>query len=166
MTERVAELRRAQQPEHPHPAPPVPTDIVPSLPDPGASTASPPPRGPLDTEAPPGFGDTRPRPHPGVYVLGGVAVGAVVGGILLNLGARGKMDECRRLARDGQTQAATDACDAARPRAYTSYALFAAAGAAAVADAVWLLISTRPPENRLTLVPLSDGASLMARVRF
>jgi hypothetical protein len=157
LSERVAELRRAQQPTPP--PPPVPADIVPADPPPLS-------RGPADNEAPPGLDETRRPPHPGVYVLGGVAVGAVVGGVILNLGARGKMDECRRLAREGQPQAASAACDSARPRAYTSYALFALAAGAAVGDAIWLLVSTRPPETRISLAPLPDGAAITARLRF
>ena len=101
-----------------------------------------------------------------VYVLGGVAIGAATGGVMLNLGARGKMDDCRRLAREGQAQAAASACDAARPRAYTSYALLGLAGLTAIADTVVMLMGSRPTENRVTVVPLPDGATFTAQLRF
>jgi hypothetical protein len=160
LSERLAELRRAQQPLPP--PPPVPPDIVPTDPVP----PPPPGNGPIDSESPPGLNDTRRAPHPGVYVLGGVAVGAAIGGVILNLGARNKMDECRKLAREGQPQAASTACDAARPRAYTSYVLFALAAGAAVGDAVWLLVNARPPETHVSVAPLPDGAAVTARLRF
>jgi hypothetical protein len=167
LSDRIAELRRTQKPPAPPPGSevppagtetPVPPDPLPPLSPPVASAA--------DNEAPPGLEESGRRTHPAVYLLGGVAVGAVTGGVLLNLGARSKMDECRRLARESQAQAATTACDAARPRAYASYALLGLAGVAAIADAVLLLMSTRPSENRVSLLPLADGATLMARIIF
>ena len=167
LAERIADLRRSQSDptsttNGSGPAPPDREVASSTEPLPAMS----PPRSSADTESPPGLDDRRRRAHPVVYVLGGVAVGAVTGGVMLNLGARAKMDECRRLAREGQSQPATTACNAARPRAYGSYALFGLAGAAAVADAVLLLMSTRPSESRLSVLPLPDGAALMARLRF
>jgi tetratricopeptide (TPR) repeat protein len=170
LSDRIAELRRAQTPAFP-PNPTPPPDSGPPLgqtglpPDP-VPEMMPPPPGPVDSESPPGLVKERQPPHPVVYVLGGVAVGALAGGVMLNLGARSKMDECRRLARQLETEAAMAACDAARPRAYASYALLGLAGAAAVADAVLLLMSTRPSESRISLLPLPDGATFMARLRF
>jgi hypothetical protein len=169
LSDRITELRRSTQ-KPPPPTPDAETTlggtetVAPSDPLPPMSPPSDP--GAADNEEPPGLEESRRRTHPAVYLLGGVAVGAVTGGVLLNLGARAKMDECRRLARENQTQAATTACDAARPRAYASYALLGLAGVAAVADAVLLLMSTRPSENRVSVVPLPDGATFMARVAF
>ncbi len=170
LSDRIAELRRSQVPDPPPPDP-LPAEGTPPVGQGPTVTSEPPtdlplpPPSPPDTESPPGLAETR-RPHPAVYVLGGVAVGALTGGVMLNLGARTKMDECRRLAREGQSQAAGTACDAARPRAYASYILLGVAGATAVADAILLLMSTRPSENRITLVPLPDGATFLARLKF
>jgi tetratricopeptide (TPR) repeat protein len=170
LADRIAQLRRAQKPDPADPLGPggginppvgeqtINTEPLPPLSPPSTSR-------PIDTEAPPGM-ETRSRPHPVVYVLGGVAIGALTGGVMLNLGARGKMDECRKLAREGQSQAANTACEAARPRAYASYALLGLAGVAAVADAVVLLMYSRPSESRVTVVPLPDGATFMAQLRF
>jgi hypothetical protein len=167
LSDRIAELRRAQAPDPPPNPPDGQGQGGQGPPVPDLISPPPPPSGdPADSEAPPGLDGERRRAHPAVYVLGGVAVGALAGGVMLNLGARAKMDECRRLSREGQTQAAGTACDAARPRAYASYALLGLAGLAAVGDAVLLLMSTRPPENRISLVPLPDGAALMGRLRF
>ena len=169
LSDRIAELRRAQSPDPPLPTPPDgrASDRATAA---RAASRSPTccrrPRARWTPSRPPGLEEGRRRPHPMVYVLGGVAVGALTGGVLLNLGARSKMDECRRLAREGQSQSASIACDAARPRAYASYALLGLAGVAAVADAVLLLMSTRPSESRISLVPLPDGATFMARLRF
>jgi tetratricopeptide (TPR) repeat protein len=169
LSERITELRHTQKPD-PSPDPSTETPST-SLPVPGQYESIPdlPPPRPaspsFDNEAPPGL-EIRRRPHPAVYVLGGAAIGAVAGGVMLNLGARRKMDECRKLAGDGQALSAADACNAARPRAYASYALLAVAGAAAVADAVVLLISSRTPKNRVGLALLPDGATLRARLAF
>jgi tetratricopeptide (TPR) repeat protein len=105
------------------------------------------------------------RVSPLVYVLGGVGAAGLVGGIVLNIGARSKMDDCRNLASGGDLDGARSACDAAKPRAYASYALFGVAAAAAVADAV-ILVTASKHESHVSVAPLPDGALALARFRF
>ena len=128
------------------PTPPEPTSAV--------TATAPPPEGPgLNL-------------HPGVYVASGVAVASLVGGIVLNLQARDKMKECHSLA-EKDPAGADKACKAARPRAFTSYALFGVAAAAAAVDAFFIWTSLRAPETeRLSLQLTGDGFSVGTRFRF
>jgi hypothetical protein len=138
------------------PGGPLP-DLRPNPPDPSNAVVdrAPPPEGP-------GL-----KLHPGVYVASGVAVASLVGGIALNLSARGKMDDCHSLADQKMTEAADKACKAARPRAFTSYALFGVAAAAAAADAFFIWMSLRVPETEgLSLQVRGDGATIGTRFSF
>lgn len=161
MNERIQALRKEQElaaapiPANPTPAPPI--EVKPPTPAPGLIVSPPPKRSEEGTG---------PRILP--WVVGGVGVAALATGIVLNIGARGKMTDCFALAKDdAQRDAALKACDAAKPRAYASYALFGVAGAAAVADAV-LIFMTRPDgeERKLAAVPLADGAAFIGRFKF
>jgi tetratricopeptide (TPR) repeat protein len=105
--------------------------------------------------------------HPAVYVASGVVVASLVGGVVLNLSARSKMDECRSLVDQRMTEAADKACKAARPRAFTSYALFGVAAAAAAADAFLIWMSLQAPQTeRLSLQIRGDGLSVGTRFSF
>jgi hypothetical protein len=124
-----------------------------------------------DSELPPALDANASAPRhgisPAVYVVGVVGVAALAGGIVLNLGARAKMDDCYSLV-NTQPQTARDACDAAKPRAYGSYALFGAAAAAAVADAI-ILFTANNDESSKTQVSFAvtpGGATLVSRFRF
>lgn len=143
----------------------TPSDPLP-LPDVRPTTPSETPPGLVETAAARDEGTGR-KLHPGVWVASGVGVAALVGGVVLNLSARGKMDDCHQLAGEGQIDAADKACKAARPRAFTSYALFGVTAAAAVADAVFIWMSMQEPESpRMTLNVRPDGASVGAYLRF
>jgi len=106
------------------------------------------------------------------WVVGGVAVGALVGGIVTNLIARAKMDTCRTDSTNGFYSRANTECDAAKPMAYTSYALLSVAGIAVAADAVLLIVrgvrssSSSEEDSSVGLMLLPGGAGLSARGRF
>jgi tetratricopeptide (TPR) repeat protein len=122
-----------------------------------------------DTELPPALDESTSRRHgvsPAVYVVGVVGVAALAGGIVLNMGARAKMDDCYALV-NTQLQTAKEACDAAKPRAYGSYALFGVAAAAAVVDGL-LLFAFKDDESkpRVSLALTPEGASISGRFRF
>ncbi len=103
------------------------------------------------------------------WVIGGVGVAALATGIVLNLKARGKMDDCNSLADRNMLKSANDACDSARPLAYASYAMFGAAAAAAIVDSVLLI---RGPSSDVISTAMSVGwapgmpLTLSARGRF
>jgi tetratricopeptide (TPR) repeat protein len=125
-----------------------------------------------DTELPPALDENSGRHghgvSPAVYVVGVVGVAALVGGVVLNIGARAKMDDCYALV-NTQLQTAKDACDAAKPRAYGSYALLGVAAAAAVADAFLLFAGSeegRAATNQVSFAVTPDGASVLGRFRF
>ena len=139
-------------------------------PGPAPATAEPARRQERDTELPPALDESAShRSHgmsPAVYVVGVVGVAALVGGVVLNVGARAKMDDCYALV-NTQLQTAKEACDAAKPRAYGSYALFGLAAAALVADS--FLIFAGSEEGRASQVSFAvtpDGASVLGRFRF
>jgi hypothetical protein len=99
------------------------------------------------------------------WVVAGVGAAALVSGVVFNIGARAQMSNCRDMARANNIVGARDACDRASPFAYTSYVLFGAAAAAAVADVV--LLWTKPERRTsLGMVPVRGGAALTAQGRF
>jgi tetratricopeptide (TPR) repeat protein len=100
------------------------------------------------------------------WIIGGVGVVALATGVALNISARGKMSDCRQLAAQELDDAAKAACDAAPARAYTSYALFGVAAAAAVADGVLIYLSKEQSERTIAASPLPGGALLSGRFRF
>jgi hypothetical protein len=104
------------------------------------------------------------------WTSAGAAVAALGAGIVFNVLAREKMNDCHR---DYTTrpQEALDLCDDAKPLAYGSYGLFAAAGALGVTSAI--LFITSGPRNAegtssVALAPsvTAGGASLLATGRF
>ncbi len=91
----------------------------------------------------------------------------------LNLAARTKMSACQADADKGQNATANDECEAARPLAYTSYAMFGIAAAGIVTDALLLILrhreggsSSSSDEASVGFAPLPGGAALTARGRF
>jgi hypothetical protein len=109
------------------------------------------------------------NPHITEWVIAGVGVAALAAGIFFNVKARGKMDDCNSLANQGKLASANSACDSARPYAYTSYAMFGAAGLAALIDGVLLI---RGPSSDVVSTAMSLGwapgmpLTLTARGRF
>jgi hypothetical protein len=163
----------------------------------GAETNAQPPAEPPAEELtpppppPPPVVTRRPEPEPAAegppsraleWVVGGVAGATLVTGMILNLAARSKMSACQADATKtdaygnlNRLKTANDDCNAARPLAYWSYAMFGIAAAGAATDAVLLLIrnngggsasSGGNDEASLGFAPLPGGAALTARGRF
>ena len=162
--ERIQTLRK----EHEAASAPVATPVVPR-----PAPASEPP---IDLKpAPssePALVERAPAPSSGgamkvvPWVVAGAGVAALATGIVLNVSARGKMSDCRSLAAAGKLDDSNSACDAAKPRAYTSYALFGVAAAAAIADGILLLMSDDKKSSSVSAAPLGDGAMVTGRLRF
>lgn len=110
--------------------------------------------------------------HTWEWVVGGATVAALVGGIVTNLVARAKMDTCKTDAKNGLYATANDECNAARPMAYTSYALFGVAAVGAALDTVLIILNRRGGESTVEegytygLLLLPNGGGLTARGRF
>jgi hypothetical protein len=151
-----------QPPTEPPAEPPV-ADTPPPGPAPGVSRRAEPEPAP---EGPPS--------RVVEWVVGGVAVATLGVGLGLNLAARTKMSACQADADKGQNKTANDECEAARPLAYTSYAMFGIAAAGIVTDALLLILrhkeggssSSSGDEASVGFAPLPGGAALMARGRF
>jgi tetratricopeptide (TPR) repeat protein len=152
LQERLAVLKERQNAEEakpaprPTPPPPAPAEIT-------VPTESPPP---VHDELRLGLRTTD-------WAVMGSAAAALVTGGALNLVARSRMSECRDLADKDRLGDALDACHAARPFAYASYALMGAAGAAVIIDLTTVLIWRK---ERIAVVPVSGGAKLTLRGRF
>jgi tetratricopeptide (TPR) repeat protein len=159
LRQRIETLRAEQV--APPPPPPKPTtepppDLKPAPPvEPQAKVEVPPPAPSRPLQLAP-------------WIIGGVGVAALVSGVVLNLGARSKMDDCNALAKKGQIEAASTACDAAKPRAYASYALFGVAAAAVVADSLLLFLMHEPTDEgtKISAAPLPGGALVSGHWRF
>lgn len=93
------------------------------------------------------------------WTIAGAGVAALAGGVMLNLLARSEMNECRNLARSGDLVTARQRCDAAKPAAYASYALFGTALAAAAVDVLLLWRKPRALES-VSISLLPGGATL------
>jgi hypothetical protein len=146
---RVADLREQAA------APPINLKAIEATPPLPVGTAA-----PHDEPSPPAHFTVRRMD----WIIGGAAAGALVLGATFNLVARGKMSSCRSLADADQFPEALSACNNARPAAYASYALLGAAGVAALADAVVVLVRAR--REQVAVVPIPGGARLAWRGRF
>jgi tetratricopeptide (TPR) repeat protein len=148
------------QPPAPEPAP-----------EPKPAVAEAPRRQERDTELPPALDENSSRRSPGVspavYVVGVIGVASLVGGVVLNIGARTKMDECYSIV-NTQPQTAKEACDAAKPRASGSYALFGGAAAAVITDAFLLFAGSEEGRaaSNVSFAVTPDGASVLGRFTF
>jgi tetratricopeptide (TPR) repeat protein len=98
------------------------------------------------------------------WTVAGAGVAALAGGVVLNLGARSKMEECRTLASAGALDTARERCDAAKPAAYASYALFGTAVAAAVVDLFLVWRNPRGVSVNVALAPHGATLSLSTRL--
>jgi hypothetical protein len=161
---RIAELRKNIAPKAAPPAaPPAPPPVAVPSPPP-----SPPPAPPGTDLAAAGHG----RKTAALLTAGG-AVLAVGAGVVLNVMARSRMSDCYSQWKAMLGSKALDSCDSAKPLAYSSYALFGVAGAAAVVGgALYLTLPESPaaPEESSDVVLgpalLPGGAALVASGRF
>jgi hypothetical protein len=149
----------AQAPPPPEPPPP---DVLTPPPEPKPAEVV--ERKPAEPE--PG----RPS-HTAEWIVGGVAVAALAGGIVTNLVARSKMSSCQADANHGLLATANSECNAARPMAYTSYALFGVAGAGIALDAVLIILhrtggESSDDDSSVGFMLLPNGGGLSARGRF
>ena len=175
LNERIRSLRTEQLPLPPPgtaTAPPV-TEPVASSPLPDLSPSDPGSRPGADATAVADQPGERPTITPVMWAIGGVGVAALAGGVFLNLAASSKMDRCNDLATMNPT-AALEQCDAAKPRAYGSYALFGVAAAAAAADVVLFVLGQQQSQESQTaarlrsvsIAPTSGGAVVGGHFRF
>ena len=106
------------------------------------------------------------------WIIGGVSAAALVGGVVTNFIARAKMDACRTDAGRNDLETANEECNAARPLAYTSYALFGVAAAGIATDALLLILrrgggsDSSDEEASVGFLPLPGGGGVIARGRF
>jgi hypothetical protein len=163
--ERIKALRAEQA------APPVvvatPPKPTPPISEPPADLKPAPPPEPVLVDKPASPPSTLSLQKAAPWIIGGVGVVALATGVALNVSARGKMDDCRDLAKNEQQHdAALAACDGAKPRAYASYAMFGVAAAAAVADGILLYLTSERTERTVAASPLPGGAMVSGRFRF
>jgi outer membrane biosynthesis protein TonB len=147
-------------------------ETAPPEPEPEVLNPPPVPKPP----APPVITKTEPEPEPTErshlieWIVGGVGAAALVGGIATNLAARSKMSTCEAEATKGRLDTANKQCNAARPLAYTSYALFGVAALGAAVDATLLLVrgisSSSSDDSSVGLMLLPGGGGLSARGKF
>jgi hypothetical protein len=127
--------------------------------------------------------ERRPEPQPEPeapshtmeWVVGGASAAVLLGGVVTNFIARAKMDTCRTDAGNKDYAKANDECNAAKPMAWTSYALFGVAGAGIALDAVLIILHHRGGDDSASgggdsnvgfmLLP-GGGGGLTARGRF
>jgi hypothetical protein len=103
------------------------------------------------------------------YLIGGVTVAALVGGLITNLSARSKMSSCDTNATNGLLKSAQNDCDAAKPLAYASYALFGVAVAGIAVDTALFILrrSDKSDDSSVGFMLLpGGGGALTARGRF
>ncbi len=148
----------------PTPPPPEPTPEV--QPEPIEPPPMPKPEKPIRLDAEPKEGSS--SKHILEWSVGGAAVAALTVGIITNVMARNSMDTCNSKADRNELAGAKSACDSATTQAYTSYAMFGVAGAAAVVEAVLLyrLWSKDASDTSLSLGWTPGGLTLGARGRF
>jgi len=152
--------------------PPLATDGTAENPPPQEELTPPPQPKPPVVHARAPEPEPEPRGHVVEWVVGGVSVAALVGGLALNLGARSKMSSCQTHADQGRDATANDECEAAKPLAYWSYGLFGVALAGAAVDTVLLILrsgeggSSNHDEASLGFMPLPGGGAVTARGRF
>jgi tetratricopeptide (TPR) repeat protein len=163
--ERINKLREEQTQAA---TPAVPPPPKPTTPEPPLEVKTPPPTETL-LVTPDQHDESSSAVKVAPWIVGGVGVAALAGGLLLNFAARGKMEDCRAQANRGESFEST--CDAAKPLAYGSYALFGVAAAAAVTDALLLTVfhkdgGSEGAERRLSAAPLPGGAAVYGRFRF
>jgi len=160
---------------------PAPTETATETPPPAAETPpdvlTPPPQ-PKPVEV---VQRREPEPEPASpshaleWIVGGVSVAALISGVATNFIARAKMDTCRTDANNNNLAKANDECNAARPMAYTSYALFGVAAAGIALDTVLIILkrtggddssSGGDDSSNVGFMLVPGGGGLTARGRF
>ncbi len=150
----------------PAPEPPQEQLAPPPEPKPAQVVQTPRPAEPAPEQEPPS--------HAMEWIVGGASAAVLVGGIALNLAARSKMSTCEADGAKGSYASANDACNSARPLAFTSYALFSLAAVGAGVDAVLIYLHHRSNGSASSdddssvgflLLP-GGGGALTARGRF
>jgi hypothetical protein len=147
-----------------------------------APKAAPPPPPAVTPPPPPAPAVAPAVPHPGTgvharrvaaLITGGGAIVVGGAGLVLNLMARSKMSSCFSDWNATMSPSALTECDDAKPLAYTSYALFAVGGTAAVVSAALLLSTAEAapaaeaaPEVALAPALVPGGAALFASGHF
>jgi len=171
---KVLEEKLREPPVEPvavEPTEPTTPDII-DTPPPPVEPITPPP---VRLDPPPSGGDveTGRNPSSGSYtvawIVGGVSVASLVGGIALNVSSRNKMSSCRTNANNGMLLTANDQCNAAVPLAYMSYAMFGVAAVGAVADGILIWRASSKHEDdgiEFSLNYLPGGAGFQAHGRF
>jgi hypothetical protein len=110
--------------------------------------------------------------HTMEWIVGGASIAALLGGVVTNFVARAKMDTCRTDANNLQYAKANEECNAARPMAYTSYALMGVAAAGLALDTVLIILkrtggdSGGDDSGNVGLILVPGGGGLTARGRF
>jgi hypothetical protein len=162
---RISELRKDIGPKTAPPSPALAAPPVVAPPPP-----SPPPMVPSAPADPAASAHGR---RTAALVVGGGAVVSLGVGIVLNVMARSKMNDCYTQWKASMSPSALDRCDAAKPLAYASYALFGVTGAAAVVSGALFLsmpeaagAPEESPEVALGPALLPGGAALVASGRF
>lgn len=155
LKERLLQARQQERvAKAPRPVPPPPAVESPGV---AAATVA-----PTDSagDHPASTGDVS-QASPGIsyrtwaWVSYGGAAAFILGGVVTNLMSRSKMDTCRSKYAQNDRVGADSACSDAKPLAYTSYALFGLAGAAAAAGTFFVLRPTDSTE--LAMLPLPEG---------
>jgi hypothetical protein len=105
--------------------------------------------------------------------VGSGAVLALGVGVVLNVMARSKMNDCYSQWKAKMLPSALDTCDDAKPLAYSSYALFGVAGGAALVAGALLLWTPEtagapdePSEVALAPALVPGGAAFVASGHF
>jgi hypothetical protein len=154
------------------------TAEVPAATEPAPDVLTPPPE-PKPAEVVERRPEPQPEPqapsHTAEWLVGGASVAVLLGGVVTNVVARAKMDTCRTDAGNGDYPKANDECNAAKPMAWTSYALFGVAGAGLALDVVLIILHHRGGDDSSSgggdsnvgfmLLP-GGGGGLTARGRF
>jgi tetratricopeptide (TPR) repeat protein len=109
-------------------------------------------------------------PHLVEWVVGGASAAALLGGIILNVASRNKMDACRADSDKGKQATALNECNAAPALAYWSYTMFGAAAVGAALDAYLIFrgsnASSGGDDTSVGFMWLPSGGGLSARGRF
>jgi hypothetical protein len=103
--------------------------------------------------------------------VGGTGAAALVGGIVTNIMARNRLEDCGHLAKQGEPTSASSACGSAKTFVLVSHTLFVVAGAAAILDGllIWRgTASTKASDeaNSVSLMWYPGGGGLMTHGRF
>jgi tetratricopeptide (TPR) repeat protein len=161
---KISELRKLT----PKSAVAVAVATPPPAPTPPVAVATPPAS--ISTPAPAPADDGGHARHVAGWISLGGAVASLGGGVALNLEARLKMDDCRRLYAAGNMHA-LDRCDEAKPFAYGSYGLLGVAGTLAVVGVALFLwapeaAATEETTPEVGFVPTRGGGAFVATGRF